>query len=64
MVVAFGTSERAAQPHGAQRAHAVGAVLREVFLILNASLLRGAQNPVVGRGDFLFDTCVRQEVTG
>ena len=64
VVVAFGASERAAQPHGADRAHAVGAVLREVFLGLKPAFGRRAIQAVVGRRDALFDGRVWQQVAG
>ena len=55
---------RAAQPHGAERAHAVGAVLREVFLGLKPAFGRRAVQAVVGRRDPLLDGRVRQQVSG
>ena len=64
VVVAFGAAERAAEPHGAQRAHAIGAVLREVLLGLKAAFGRRAIQPVVRRRDALLGRRVRQQVAG
>ena len=64
MVVALGASERAAHPHGAERPHAVRAVLREVFLGLKPAFGRRAIETVVGRRDALLDGRVWQQVSG
>ena len=64
VVVAFRAAHRAAQPDGAERAHAVGAVLGEIFLRLETALRRGAVQTIVGRRDAFFERRVRQQVSG
>ena len=64
VVVTLGAAERAAQPDGASGAHAVGGVLGEILLGLQAAFGGGAVQAVVGRRHALLDGGVRHQVAG
>ena len=64
MIVALGATERAAEPDGAERAHAVGAVFGEIFFGLDAAFRGRAIQPVIGRGHFLLGGRVRNQIAG
>ncbi len=62
--MALGAAHGGAQPDVADRADAVGAVLGEVFLGLNAAFGRGAGQAIEGGGDLLVRGRVRHQVAG
>src|SRR5205814_2060023 len=64
VVVTLRTSQRAAEPDGAQRADAICAVFGEVFPGLKPAFSRRAIEAIVGRCDALLDGGLRQQVSG
>ena len=64
MVVALGAAEGATQPGVGDRAHAFGAVLREVFLHLGAAFAGHHVEAIVAARDELLISWVRQKIAG
>ena len=64
MVMAFGATEGAAQPGVGDRAHAFGAVFREIFLHLGAAFAGHHVQAIITARDELFFGRIRQEVAG
>jgi hypothetical protein len=63
VVVTLGTSHRRTQPHGADRSHAIGSVLGQVFLFLKPTFSRYPVQAIEGRSHFLFGRCSWEQIS-
>ena len=64
VIVTLGAPQRAAQPHRRHRAHAIGAVLGEIFLGLQPALGGSAIQTIVGRRHPLLHRGVGHQIAG